>query len=124
MKAKNLLIYFLSLVMILSAFSPLSVLAADDAKKDDKTEKEEYKIRNKKLKFSYNEKREYETIEDDIAKLEENIEKLDGEIVKNATNSVKLRELMESKEETETLLMEKMDRWEYLEDLAKKIDEQ
>lgn len=90
----------------------------------DKTEKEEYKIRNKKLKFSYNEKREYETIEDDIAKLEENIEKLDGEMVKNATNSVKLRELMESKEETETLLMEKMDRWEYLEDLAKKIEEQ
>ncbi len=41
MKAKNLLIYFLSLVMILSAFSPLSVLAADDTKKDDKTEKEE-----------------------------------------------------------------------------------
>ena len=90
----------------------------------DKTEKEEYKIRNKKIKFSYNEKREYETIEDDIAKLEEKIEKLDGEIVKNATNSVKLRELMESKEETETLLMEKMDRWEYLEDLAKKIEEQ
>ena len=90
----------------------------------DKTEKEEYKIRNKKLKFSYNEKREYETIEDDIAKLEEKIEKLDGEIVKNATNSVKLRELMESKEETETLLMEKMDRWEYLEDLAKKIQQQ
>ena len=90
----------------------------------DKTEKEEYKIRNKKLKFSYNEKREYETIEDDIAKIEEKIEKLDGEIVKNATNSVKLRELMESKEETETLLMEKMDRWEYLEDLAKKIEEQ
>ena len=90
----------------------------------DKTEKEEYKIRNKKLKFSYNEQREYETIEDDIAKLEEKIEKLDGEIVKNATNSVKLRELMESKEETETLLMEKMNRWEYLEDLAKKIEEQ
>lgn len=90
----------------------------------DKIEKEEYKIRNKKLKFSYNEQREYETIEDDIAKLEEKIEKLDGEIVKNATNSVKLRELMESKEETETLLMEKMDRWEYLEDLAKKIEEQ
>ena len=90
----------------------------------DKTQKEEYKIRNKKLKFSYNEQREYETIEDDIAKLEEKIEKLDGEIVKNATNSVKLREFMESKEETETLLMEKMDRWEYLEDLAKKIEEQ
>ena len=73
---------------------------------------------------SDSDKTEYETIEDDIAKLEEKIEKLDGEIVKNATNSVKLRELMESKEETETLLMEKMDRWEYLEDLAKKIEEQ
>ena len=40
----------------------------------DKTEKEEYKIRNKKLKFSYNEQREYETIEDDIAKLEQKID--------------------------------------------------
>ena len=42
----------------------------------------------------------------------------------NATNSVKLKELMEAKEETENLLMEKMDRWEYLEDLAKRIGEQ
>lgn len=42
----------------------------------------------------------------------------------NATNSVKLKELMETKEETENLLMEKMDRWEYLEDLAKRIAEQ
>ena len=81
--------------------------------------KREYKIRNKKLKFSYNEQREYETIEDDIAKLEEKIEKLDGEIVKNAANSVK-RGTWKSKEETETLLMEKMDRWSILEDLAKK----
>ena len=43
---------------------------------------------------------------------------------KNATNSVKLKELIDSKEETENLLMEKMNRWEYLEDLAKKIEEQ
>ena len=71
------------------------------------------------MKFSYNEQREYETIEDDISKLEEKLEKLDDEMNKNATNSVKLKELIDSKEETETLLMEKMNRWEYLEDLAK-----
>lgn len=92
--------------------------SANNNKKDD------YKHRNKKLKFSYNEQREYETIEDDIANLEEKLERLDKEMNENATNSVKLKELMETKEETENLLMEKMDRWEYLEDLAKKIAEQ
>ncbi|MFR7762213.1 MAG: ABC-F family ATP-binding cassette domain-containing protein [Eubacterium sp.] len=86
--------------------------------------KDNYKHRNKKLKFSYNEQREYETIEDDIANLEEKLERLDKEMNENATNSVKLKELMEAKEETENLLMEKMDRWEYLEDLAKRIAEQ
>lgn len=92
--------------------------SANNNKKDD------YKHRNKKLKFSYNEQREYETIEDDIANLEEKLERLDKEMNENATNSVKLKELMEAKEETENLLMEKMDRWEYLEDLAKSIAEQ
>lgn len=87
-------------------------------------EKSAYKSKNQKLKFSYNEQREYDTIEDDIGKLEEKLEKLDIDMNKNATNSVKLKELMDEKEETEALLMEKMDRWEYLEDLAKKIQQQ
>lgn len=87
-------------------------------------EKTAYKSKNKKLKFSYNEQREYDTIEDDIGKLEKKLEKLDIDMNKNATNSVKLKELMDVKEETEALLMEKMDRWEYLEDLAKKIQQQ
>ena len=60
----------------------------------------------------------------DIAKLEEKIEKLDREMVKNATNSVKLSELMKEKEETETTLEEKMDRWVYLNDLAEQIENQ
>ena len=89
-----------------------------------KQEKTAYKSKNKKLKFSYNEQREYDTIEDDIGKLEKKLEKLDIDMNKNATNSVKLKELMDEKEETEALLMEKMDRWEYLEDLAKKIQQQ
>ena len=87
-------------------------------------EKTAYKSKNKKLKFSYNEQREYDTIEDDIGKLEKKLEKLDIDMNKNTTNSVKLKELMDEKEETEALLMEKMDRWEYLEDLAKKIQQQ
>ena len=86
--------------------------------------KKTWKQREKKLKFSYKEQREYETIDDDIAKLEETIEKLDREMVKNATNSVKLSELMKEKEETETALEEKMDRWVYLNDLAEQIENQ
>lgn len=75
----------------------------------------------KKLKFSYKEQKEYETIEDDIAALEEKLEKIDAEMVANATNSVKLGQLLAEKEKTEQLLEEKMERWEYLEELAAQI---
>ena len=75
----------------------------------------------KKLKFSYKEQREYETIEDDIAALEQKVEDLDNEMAANATNAAKLRELMEEKEQTEAALEERMERWEYLEELAAKI---
>ena len=75
----------------------------------------------KKLKFSYKEQREYETVEDDIAALEQKVEDLDNEMAANATNAAKLRELMEEKEKTEAALEEKMERWEYLEELAAKI---
>lgn len=75
----------------------------------------------KKLKFSYKEQKEYETIEDDIAALEQKLEDLDNEMAANATNAAKLRELVEEKENAEKMLEEKMDRWEYLEELAAKI---
>ncbi len=68
--------------------------------------------------------REYETIDDDIAALEEKIEKLDQEIMANATNSGKLNELTKEKEQAEAELEEKMDRWVYLNDLAEKIEAQ
>lgn len=75
-------------------------------------------------KFSYKEQREYETIEDDIAGLEEEIERLESEILKASRDFVKLNELTKQKEETEELLLEKMDRWEYLEELALQISRQ
>lgn len=77
--------------------------------------------REKKLKFSYKEQREYETIEDDIANLEAKVEQLDADMAANATNSVKLGELLAEKEAAERALEEKMERWEYLEELAAKI---
>ena len=64
----------------------------------------------KKLKFSYKEQKEYETIEDDIAALEQKLEDLDNEMAANATNAAKLRELVEEKENAEKMLEEKMDR--------------
>ena len=52
------------------------------------------------------------------------IENLDQEILKNATNSLKLQELMKEKGDAEALLEEKMDRWVYLNDLAQRIEEE
>ena len=78
----------------------------------------------KKLKFSYNEQREYETIEADIEKLESKIEELEANILKNASNFVKLNELTNEKMKAEAALEEKMERWEYLEDLAERLPKQ
>lgn len=77
-----------------------------------------------KLKFSYKEQKEYETIDETIAALEEKIESLEDEVLKNATNSAKLNELLEKKELAEKELEEKMERWVYLNDLAEKIEAQ
>ena len=80
--------------------------------------------RERKLKFSYKEKQEYETIEQDILDLEEKLESLDAEMAANATNSKRLSELAAEREQTEADLEHKMERWEYLEELAEKIDAQ
>lgn len=80
--------------------------------------------RERKLKFSYKEKQEYETIEQDILDLEDKLESLDAEMAANATNSKRLSELAAEREQTEADLEHKMERWEYLEELAEKIDAQ
>lgn len=80
--------------------------------------------RKTKLKFSYKEQKEFETIDDDIAHLEDGIAVLEAEILANATNPGKLNELMKEKEKAEHALEEKMNRWVYLNDLAEKIESQ
>lgn len=77
-----------------------------------------------KLKFTYNEQREYETIESDIAELEDKLAAIENDISANASNYGKLTELSKEKEALEVQLMEKMERWEYLEDLAEQIKAQ
>ena len=78
----------------------------------------------RKLKFSFKEQREWDTIEEDIAALEDNIQKLDGEIETSASNYGRLNELMGEKAEKERLLEEKMERWMYLNELAEQIENQ
>lgn len=88
----------------------------------DKPKKKYEKVREKKLKFSYKEEQEFKTIDEDIANLEEKIEKLESEILTNSRDFVKLQELTNQKEEIEQQLEEKMDRWVYLNDLAERIE--
>lgn len=94
---------------------------SETAKKSGKSWKQD---QPQKLKFSYKEQREYETIDDDIAAIEAKLETIGRQIEANATNSVKLKELLEEQEKTQGELDEKMERWVYLNDLAEKIAEQ
>lgn len=75
-----------------------------------------------KLRFSFKEQREYETIDDDIAALEQQIADAEKEIAANFSDYVKLQELSDRKDALELELSEKMERWVYLNDLAERIE--
>ena len=77
-----------------------------------------------KLKFTYKEQKDYETIEGDMAALEDKIADLEKEIARASSDFIKLNKLLAEKEEAEAALEEKMERWMYLEELAAKIAEQ
>ncbi len=98
--------------------------AGKAAKAARETSKGKPKYGEKKLKFTYKEQREYEVIEQEVAGLEEKLEKLEDDMMKHATNSLRLSELTEEKERTEAELEAKMERWVYLSELAEKIAEQ
>ena len=77
---------------------------------------------SKKLKFTYNEQREFETIDSDIEKLEQKIENLESDSIKFATDFVKLQEILNEKANAEAELEHKYERWEYLNNLAEEIE--
>ena len=100
----------------------LSGSSADESRNKKKAEKKERVYTGKtKLRFSFKEQREYDTIDDDIAGLEQEIADTEKEIAVNSSDYVRLQELSDKKELLEQQLSEKMDRWVYLNDLAERI---
>lgn len=92
---------------------------SETAKKNpsEKTEK----VKTAKLKFTWQEQKDYETIETQIGQIEEGIAQLEKKIESAATDFVELNRLTQEKEAQETLLEEKMERYLYLSDLADRI---
>ena len=82
------------------------------------------KVQNRpqKLKFSFKEQREFDTIDRDIADLEARLAACEGEIAANASDYVKLQALTEQKQALEAELEHKTERWVYLNDLAERIE--
>lgn len=81
-----------------------------------------WKQKNTKLKFTYQEQREYETIASVMEQLEAELEELEQSISLASTDYTKLNELMKKKEAKEQELEVKMERWIYLSDLAERIE--
>jgi len=94
------------------------------AQKPSKSSPQDGRVRERKLKFTYKEEREYETIDQDIAGLEKTLEELGREIESAGSDFVRLQELLQKKSETQAALDEKMERWVYLSELAAKIEAQ
>ncbi len=93
----------------------------EKARKKEKEPAGAKPVRQKKLKFTFKEQREFDTIEADIAALEDRLDQLEGEMSAAGSDYVKLQELTDEQSEVSALLEEKMDRWVYLTDLAEKI---
>ena len=92
--------------------------------KENRDTREKRSDRPQKLKFTFKEQREYETIDQDIADLEARIADCDTAIGQNASDYLRLQELLEEKASLEAQLEEKTERWVYLYDLAERIAEQ
>lgn len=100
-----------------------------DEKKTDRVGKkpsiqEDTRRSNRKRKLSYREKQEWDTIEDDIAALEEKVENMDNELAEAATNYDKVQELSRDKEQVEAELEAKMERWEELSTIVEELENQ
>jgi ATP-binding cassette subfamily F protein uup len=80
--------------------------------------------KEKKLKFSFKEQREFETIDEDIAALEAAIEENQKAQIAAGSDFTKLQQLSDELAELETQLEYKTERWMYLTELKEKIDAQ
>ena len=97
----------------------------EKSEKSEKTEKPQpERPLEKKLKFSYNEQREFETIDAVLAELEEKLAACRRAQEACGSDYVRLQELTDEQERLSAELDEKTERWVYLNDLKEKIDAQ
>ena len=113
----------------MAAGNPKAGVKSDKSKdekseEDSKSSKKTWNGGPKKLRFTYQEQKDWEVIESQIEKLEEEIADLDVQMEKAASDFVKLKELVDRKAQAESELDAKMERWMYLNDLAEKIEKQ
>ena len=94
----------------------------EEAKKEESDSKKTW-THEKKVKFTYQEAKEWETIEDEIDSLERRLDEIGKEMVRNASDYGKLAGLQKEKEDKEALLDQKMERWEYLSEINDKMNE-
>lgn len=94
-----------------------------DIKKDSVDKNNNALKKEKTLKFTFKEQKEFQEIDGVIANLEARLRETEQEISKVSSDYTKLQELLAQKEEIEGQLQLKMDRWVYLNDLAEKIEE-
>ena len=100
--------YFGSIVEYLDQQKPV---------KEEKAVKAKPQPKERKKKLSYNEQKEWETIEDDIALLESKIDELTEAMNHQGDDFTKLQDLQKEIDQTEQDLDEKMNRWEYLSEI-------
>ncbi len=99
-------------------------LADNHSKPEDKNKNEkkvEPRDKPKQLKFSFKEKFEFESIDDEIAQLEEKLVGIEKQMSLATSDYAGLTGLMAEKEALTALLSARMERWVYLNDLAEKI---
>jgi len=112
-----------SLYGISNGSNKAGVNASDQAGDEVSNSTKNWKAnQKKKVKFTYQEQKDYDSIEQEMADLEEKIAALEADYLKNSKDFVKLNEISKKKEEAEALLEEKMERWMYLEEKAARIE--
>ena len=92
-----------------------------EKKKTEVKEEVSPKEKPKKKRMSYNEQREFETIEDDIAKVESRLEEITTEMNNTGSDFEKAQKLMEEESELNEKLEHLIERWTYLTELSQQV---
>lgn len=109
---------------LVKSFENNQELTTSEIKTDETPKASNVKPREHKLKFTYKEQQEFNTIEAEIEKIEEALAQIDKDMVKYARDFVKLNELTKEQAELNEKLEFKMERWDYLTDLEERIKAQ